>query len=645
MNGSLTRRFTGAAALTTALLALPAQAGVTLPNRGGTCPEPVDTETGEPNCSAVLETSAGLVPVKYEVLRGKVVVEGDMTVPAASVRTGGGVSTEAVGVGSAVRRFQMGNLWPRGIVYYRYDASVGAALKATIQQAITHYHQRTSLIFVEDTANVQTSYVRYISPAGSTTCNSDVGYPGPGKIVTTELGAGCNSFDVVIHETGHAIGLKHEHTRADRDNFINIDFANLKPGKAGNFTKWDVREGILTDYDFDSVMHYNSMVSDTSFVYDTTKPVFTRKNGSLIVAQDGQGLSDGDVRGIDEMYGNEVEPVAPAVAWSNDRLDVFVRGTDGGLFHKAWTGSYWYPGNTFEALGGYMLGSPEVVSWGKDRLDVFVRGGDRGIYHKAWDGSGWYPSATGWENLGGRAASHPSVASWGPNRLDLFVKGDDGQIFHKAWNGSSWGGYEALGGYSLGAVKAVSWGPNRLDIFTVGLDRALYHKAWDGHNWYPSQTGWENLGGIVYGQPSVVSWGEGRLDIFVKGQNGGVYHKAWDNAWFPSVAGWEDLGGRIIGSPQAVSWGPNRLDIVVQGTDGQVFQKAWAGSSWQPSLGGWAPLGGGIIGSPSIVSWGPNRLDIFARGMDDGLYHKAWGGSSWYPSATGWENHGGRIGW
>ena len=38
-----------------------------------------------------------------------------------------------------------------------------------------------------------------------------------------------------------------------------------------------------------------------------------------------------------------------------------------------------------------------VVSWGPGRLDVFVSGTDHGLYHRAWDGSAWQP---GYESLG-----------------------------------------------------------------------------------------------------------------------------------------------------------------------------------------------------------------------------------------------------
>ena len=40
-------------------------------------------------------------------------------------------------------------------------------------------------------------------------------------------------------------------------------------------------------------------------------------------------------------------------------------------------------GDQFEYMGGVIVGDPAVVSWDHDRLDVFVIGTDGALYHKA----------------------------------------------------------------------------------------------------------------------------------------------------------------------------------------------------------------------------------------------------------------------
>jgi hypothetical protein len=344
------------------------------------------------------------------------------------------------------------------------------------------------------------------------------------------------------------------------------------------------------------------------------------------------------------------EPPVAATAWSSDRLDVFVRGTDRAVYHKWWNGTSWGPSLTgsFERMGGVILGAPVVESWGPNRLDLFAIGTDRALYHKWWNGSSWGPSLTGYERMDGVILGQPKVVSWGPSRLDVFVVGTDRALYHKWWDGSSWRpsftGYERMGGIIEGSPEVVSWGPDRLDIFVVGTDRAIYHKWWNGSSWGPSLTGYERLGGIVWGQPKAVSWGANRLDLFVKGTDRALYHKWWNgSSWGPSLTGYEGLGGVMEGSPEAVAWGPNRLDVFVVGTDRSLYHKWWNGSSWGPSLTGYEYQGGLIVGNPTAVAWGANRLDVFVVGLDFALFHKWWNGSSWGPSLTAYERLAGTI--
>jgi hypothetical protein len=65
-----------------------------------------------------------------------------------------------------------------------------------------------------------------------------------------------------------------------------------------------------------------------------------------------------------------------------------------------------------------------VASWGPDRYDLFGIDPGHAMYHKAWTGSEWYPSAAGWEDLGGtfEEGSAPVAVAWGPNRLAAWAR-------------------------------------------------------------------------------------------------------------------------------------------------------------------------------------------------------------------------------
>uniref|UniRef100_UPI0009B338E1 high choriolytic enzyme 1-like n=1 Tax=Monopterus albus TaxID=43700 RepID=UPI0009B338E1 len=68
---------------------------------------------------------------------------------------------------------------------------------------------------------------------------------------------GCVYYNMVQHETLHALGFHHEHVRSDRDSYININSQNIQPGTEGNFVKI-ATNNLGTPYDFYSVLHVNN---------------------------------------------------------------------------------------------------------------------------------------------------------------------------------------------------------------------------------------------------------------------------------------------------------------------------------------------------------------------------------------------------
>lgn len=68
---------------------------------------------------------------------------------------------------------------------------------------------------------------------------------------------------IASHEIGHALGLWHEHSRPDRDNFVKVNTGNVAAGGLGNFRKIRSADHFGVTYDFGSVMHYHRKVSKT----------------------------------------------------------------------------------------------------------------------------------------------------------------------------------------------------------------------------------------------------------------------------------------------------------------------------------------------------------------------------------------------
>ena len=81
----------------------------------------------------------------------------------------------------------------------------------------------------------------------------------------------------MIHELGHTIGLFHEQSRPDRDDFVKILWENIKSEHHGEFHKHS-RAGIDThnvSYDYRSIMHYgpkvNTLNKSVSFRFISSK--------------------------------------------------------------------------------------------------------------------------------------------------------------------------------------------------------------------------------------------------------------------------------------------------------------------------------------------------------------------------------------
>uniref|UniRef100_A0A0K0FSA5 Metalloendopeptidase n=1 Tax=Strongyloides venezuelensis TaxID=75913 RepID=A0A0K0FSA5_STRVS len=153
-----------------------------------------------------------------------------------------------------------------------------------IKKALEEIESNTCVKFQEDNLlNINTEGIFFEL---STRCMSYVGLEKSNERQTIELSYVCSSgTGYVLHEVGHALGLLHEHTRTDRDKFVNIDFSNIKKGLEINFKipngTW--YKNYSTHYDYGSVMSYRpNEVSISNWKQVTTSklhPEYDRMTG------------------------------------------------------------------------------------------------------------------------------------------------------------------------------------------------------------------------------------------------------------------------------------------------------------------------------------------------------------------------------
>jgi IPT/TIG domain/Fibronectin type III domain len=292
------------------------------------------------------------------------------------------------------------------------------------------------------------------------------------------------------------------------------------------------------------------------------------------------------------------------------------------------------PSNAVTPSTTAIAAGPEASSWGKGRLDVFIKGADGALWHKYYASSvGWQ----GWSSLGAPTgvtlASDPVAISWGYARIDIFVRGSDNALWHKYYdvNLGGWSSWYSHGGTLTSGPTATSWGVGRLDVFYRGSDNTLRHI------FYASSIGsWSaeySHGGSLASDPSAVSWGVGRIDVVARGMDGSLQHDDYDSAHGGWLLNWESLPGDTIqAGPTITTWGPGRLDVFTRGLDNALHHTYFYNGAWF----GWSehanPADNVLISDPGAVAWSAGRLDIFARGDHNQLLHK------YYDSTVGWSD-------
>lgn len=191
---------------------------------------------------------------------------------------------------------QIGMRWPGGVVPYTVNPWLG---NQQWIQAMNHLERRTPVRFVPRTN--ESDYIHFTGSPEPGWSFSKVGRVGGKQEVKLSSGHGKG---VVVHELMHALGTKHEQSRHDRDDHIDVIWDCITEGKEGNFDKYT---GGLTfgPFDFDSLMLYSSFSAVTddnvwcaySMVLEGTNTPFSSQR---------TGLSTQDANAVFHMYGKRL---------------------------------------------------------------------------------------------------------------------------------------------------------------------------------------------------------------------------------------------------------------------------------------------------------------------------------------------------
>ncbi|NUT93186.1 MAG: hypothetical protein HOY78_14300 [Saccharothrix sp.] len=238
-------------------------------------------------------------PVRYSVVDGIALYQGcidmgpveEVEVAAARLRPGepadvGQPPSELLGIGLPS---DSDMLWPNGVVPFVIDA--GLPNQARVTQAIAHIHDNTGIRFVA--RGSQANYVRFVRNPNQTWSSSPIGMRGGEQLIRLSDGA---TMGTTVHECLHSLGILHEQSRCDRDQFVTINYANVQDGFESNFDRFCDGFTDYFDYDYDSIMHYGP----TAFGINGATTIVPKRAGVTIGQRN--GLSFGDRVTIAHMY-------------------------------------------------------------------------------------------------------------------------------------------------------------------------------------------------------------------------------------------------------------------------------------------------------------------------------------------------------
>ena len=198
-----------------------------------------------------------------------------------------------------------GTLWPGGLVYYDFDASISQLNRDRTRASMDLLEAEAGVLFSPRTN--EPNYIHIIEDGGNW---SAVGMQGGSQTLSMY---NWNYPFIICHELIHALGRLHQQSRSDRDNYITVNWECIDTDYAYNYNICQQCPN-YGEYDFESVMHYSQWGFNIGCPTMTCLPGYEEYQDVM-----GQRdyLSDGDIETLQFMY-----PLPPGACCISDTCSI-----------------------------------------------------------------------------------------------------------------------------------------------------------------------------------------------------------------------------------------------------------------------------------------------------------------------------------